>query len=64
LYERRDGIFPHGVVLVTRHEDAEAPHAVALLRVRCEWPRRRAAEERDELAAFHSMISSAMASSL
>src|SRR5262249_29463986 len=30
-----------------------------LLRARREWPRRRAAEQRDELAAFHSITSSA-----
>src|SRR5262249_2870396 len=36
-----------------------------LLRTRREWPRRRAAEERDEIAAgAHSMTSSARASSL
>src|SRR6516165_6523349 len=34
-----------------------------LLRARRERPRRRAAEQRDELAALHSITSSAMASS-
>jgi hypothetical protein len=34
------------------HEDADASHPLALLRLRCERPRRRAAEQRDELAAF------------
>ena len=47
-----------------RQEDADAPHAVGLLRARSERPRRRAAEERDELAASHSMITSAMASNV
>src|SRR5262252_9232152 len=35
-----------------------------LLRARREWPRDRAAEQRDELAAFHSITSSARASSI
>jgi hypothetical protein len=38
--------------------------AVWLLRMRRERPRRRAAEERDELAPFHSITSSARASSV
>src|SRR5262249_53203705 len=38
-------------------EHADAPNALALLRVRSERPRRRrAAEERDELAPFHCPI--------
>jgi hypothetical protein len=42
---------------VARHEHADAPHAVALLRVRRQRPRRRAAEERDERApSNHSII--------
>jgi len=44
------------------------PHALALLRPRRERPRRRAAEKRDELAAFHrcshSITSSARANSM
>src|SRR5262249_41193260 len=40
-------------------EDADAPHPLALLRARRKWPRRRrAAEQRDELAAFHHSITS------
>ena len=40
--------------------DTEAAHPVALLCARRERPRRRrAAEQRDERAAFHSIISSA-----
>ena len=42
--------------------DLEAKR-LGLLRPCREWPRRRAAEQRDELAAFHSITSSARASS-
>jgi hypothetical protein len=35
------------------HEHADAPYAVGLLRPRHEWPRRRAAEPRDELSPQH-----------
>ena len=46
------------------HEHADAPHPLALLRARRERPRRRrAAEQRDELAPLHSITSSARASS-
>jgi len=34
------------------HEDRDAPHPLGLLRPRREWPRRRAAEQRDEIAPF------------
>jgi hypothetical protein len=53
-------------VFIERHEDADAPDAVALLRLRRERPRdRRAAEKRDEFAPPHySIASSASASSL
>ena len=45
-------------------EHANAPHPFALLRARRQRPRRRrAAEQRDELAALHSITSSARASS-
>src|SRR5262249_42494322 len=44
LNERRDLSLRHGIVFVARHEHADAPHAVALLRARRERPRRRAAE--------------------
>src|SRR5262249_19011159 len=43
---------------------ADGPHALALLRARRERPRRRAAEQRDELAPLHSITSSARASSV
>jgi hypothetical protein len=45
------------------HEHADAPHALALLRARRERPRSRAAEQRDERAAFHSITWSTRASS-
>src|SRR6516164_4474747 len=44
------------------HEDADVSQPLRLLRVRRAWPHRRAAEQRDELAASHSITSSAMAS--
>ena len=53
-----------GVDLGIVHDHAKPPLAMALLRSRRERPRRRTAEERDELAAFHSTTSSASASSL
>src|SRR5262249_23652093 len=40
-------------------EPADAPDLSGLLRARRERPRRRAAEQRDELATFHSITSSA-----
>src|SRR5262245_27763177 len=44
------------------HEHADLPYALALLRARCERPRgSRAAQQRDELAALHSITSSARA---
>src|SRR5262249_35006808 len=43
-------------------EGAKAPHSLALLRSRRHRPRRRAAEQCDELAPFHSITSSARAS--
>jgi hypothetical protein len=61
LSERRDASLRQGIVFVVRHEHADAPHAVALLRARRQRPRRRAAEERDCLAPIHSITSSASA---
>src|SRR5262245_36397183 len=47
------------------HEHADAPHPLALLCAPRERPRRcRAAEKRDELAALHSITSSARASTV
>src|SRR5262249_36744541 len=61
LCERGNVNLPHGIVFVPRHEQADPPHAVALLRARRERPRGdRAAEERDEVAPpNHSITSSA-----
>jgi len=42
---------PFSIVRGKRCEDADAPHPPRLLRARRERPRRRAAEQRDELAA-------------
>ena len=43
-------------------KDTNAPHSVRLLRPRRQRPRRRAAEQRDELPPLHSITSSARAS--
>src|SRR5258708_38472763 len=40
---------------------ADAPHPLVLLRARRQRPRRRAAEQRDEMPSFHSITSSARA---
>src|SRR5262249_23341631 len=56
-------IFP--IILGKCHQDSDPPHSLALLRPRRERPRgRRAAEQRDELATFHSITSLASASSV
>src|SRR5262249_32282105 len=64
LSERCDARFRFRIVLSRAHEHAD--HALSLLlRPRRERPRSsRAAEQRDELAPFHSMTSSARASSV
>jgi hypothetical protein len=54
LRERREARLIHGIVFVARHEYADAPHAVALLRLRRKRPCRRAAKEGDELAPLTS----------
>src|SRR5262249_52958964 len=46
------------------HENAEAAHLLRLLRARRERPRGRTAEQREEGAPFHSITSSARASSV
>src|SRR5262245_50612612 len=62
--ERRDAGSAFRIVRGGAHERADPPHPLALLRPRPEWPNRRsAAEQRDELAALHSITSSARASS-
>src|SRR5262245_11716090 len=49
-----------GIALVQRHQHADPPQSFRLLRARRERPRRRrAAEQRDERAALHSITSSA-----
>ena len=53
------------VALGIAHQHADPPHALGLLRARRERPRScRAPEERDEVAASHSITSSARASSV
>src|SRR5262249_21380474 len=65
LHERREATLLFGIVFVVRHEHADAPHPLALLRLRRERPSCRAAEERDRLATIdardHSITSSASA---
>src|SRR5262245_10267638 len=65
LRERQDAALRFRIVRDLIHQHADAPHALAL-RPRSERPPcRRAAEQRDELAATdHSITSSASASSL
>src|SRR5262249_7734435 len=53
-----------GVRWRKRHQNPDPAHPLALLRARRERPRRRAGEEGNELAALHSITSSAVASSL
>src|SRR5262249_6622208 len=60
--ERRDERLRQGIVFVRPHEHADASHALALLRRRRERPGRRAPKPRHELAAVHSITSSASAS--
>src|SRR5262249_15674499 len=57
--------FRIGVGIAPAHHGGKQPHTLALLRPCGERPGgRRAAEQRDELAAFHSITSSARASRL
>src|SRR5262249_40110247 len=63
LHQRREAGLSFRIVRWQVHEHADAPHPLALLRPRREWPRGgRAAEQRDELATLHSITSSAVAS--
>ena len=65
LQERPDAGLTFRIVRGCGQEHADAPHALGLLRARRERPRRRrAAEQRDELAPVHSITSSARASSV
>ena len=64
LQERPDTRLIFRIICGCGQEYADAPHPLGLLRARRERPRRRrAAEQRDELAAAHSITSSARASS-
>src|SRR5262245_22186830 len=61
--ERCDAGLSFWIVGSGAHENADAPHPLTLLRAGRERPRDgRAAEQRDELAALHSITSSAIAS--
>src|SRR5262249_53695425 len=65
LHERSEACLPFRIAGCGRHEPADAPLPVGLLRARRERPRnRRAAEQRDELAPLHSITSSTSASSV
>src|SRR5215831_15197896 len=65
LVERPEPRLIIDIVCGCGKQHADAPNPVRLLRARRERPRRRsAAEQRDELAALHSITSSAVASSL
>jgi len=64
LPEHRNVALSCGVGFGEVNEHADAPHPLALLRARRKRPcSRRAAEQREELAPFHSITSSAMLSS-
>src|SRR5476649_1149925 len=65
LSHLRHALFAFTVALTEVREHADAPHPLALLRLRHHRPRSRPANQRDELAAAdHSITSSARASSV
>src|SRR5262249_9105322 len=65
LPERREPRLRFGVALGSRRDDPDPPHPFGPLRPRRERPRRRrTAQQRYELASFHSITSSARASSV
>src|SRR4051794_2771544 len=65
LQQRRDAALAFRIVRGQVHENADAPHPLALLRASREWPcHGGAAEPSDELTAPHSITSSARASSV
>jgi hypothetical protein len=53
--ERRGAALSFRIVLRIKHQHADPPHPLALPRPRRYRPRRRAAKQRDELAAFHCL---------
>jgi hypothetical protein len=61
LRERRVARLRLRIIFIERHEHADPPHAVALLRARRDRQCRRAGKRDDEIAPFHSMISVARA---
>src|SRR5262245_51494550 len=63
LLECRKSCFQTWIILSEPHQHPDAPHR-RLLRASRERPRSHAAEQRDELASFHSITSSAATSSL
>src|SRR4029077_10808687 len=65
LQERPDAGLKFRIVRGYGQEYADAPHRLRLLRARSEWPRRRRApDQRDELAPPHSITSLARARSV
>src|SRR5262249_15035180 len=64
LVERDDARLRFRIGFNGSEQHTDAPHPLGLLRARRERPRRRAAEQRDEVAPFHSITSSARASSV
>src|SRR6516164_6797800 len=64
LQERSDAGHGFRIVRSCAHEHRDATHSLARLCARRHRPHRRAAEQRDERAALHSITSSARASSV
>src|SRR6266849_6642566 len=60
LEECRETGLPFRIVGGQVHEHADAPHPRCLLSARRKWPRHRAADDRDEFAPFHSIVSPAL----
>ena len=57
LHERSEACLPFRIVCCERHEHADAPHALALLRTCGKRPSGcRAPEQRDELAPLHCLM--------
>src|SRR5262249_46125914 len=65
LLDERSALRPSfRIALRPAHQYADPAHLLGLLRARRERPRRRAADERNERAPFHSITSSARTSSI